>query len=151
MVRGRRDRCAHVCPRRARLLRTRREGDRPNAEGTIPAAFSGALLLIAAAAAFALARREASGTSGVLLALAGVFTWMAIDEVTGIHEHLHDWTGVPWQLLYLPFVPFVAWVAIRTIRALIVPEEMLEMCGSALFGLAMIATIQAHRPPTGSG
>lgn len=35
-----------------------------------------------------------------------VLAWLAIDEGTAIHERLERWSGIDWQLLYLPVMVF---------------------------------------------
>lgn len=40
-----------------------------------------------------------------------VLAWLALDERTAIHERLERWSGIDWQLLYIPvmFLAAVAW------------------------------------------
>lgn len=152
-------------------------------EWSVPAFFSGALLVGAAVAC--LLSLRAGGLpgvrTGVLTALAVFFTFMAVDEVVQIHERLEDLTNVGWQLLYLPLIVVgaIAWLLVlRGLRAAragsllfiagamswgaaqlfesvqrdgavlvhrwtILPEETLEMVGSALFAVALLAGAQA--------
>lgn len=79
----------------------------------LPAVFSGGLLF--ATGWFALGEGRAGGTPGwAWLGVAGLFAFMGLDELATIHEHLEGWTGVDWQLLYLPVVAIGAgfWLAI---------------------------------------
>ena len=73
-----------------------------DAEATLPAAWSGFLLVLAAAAALATARSQ--GARWPWWALALLFGFMAFDEVVGLHEWLERHTGVDWQTLYLPLM-----------------------------------------------
>ena len=67
---------------------------------------SGGVLFVAAALAFMLARREADspGSPAPWYLIAALFAFMGFDELTTIHEHLDSWTGVAWQVLYLPVI-----------------------------------------------
>jgi hypothetical protein len=67
---------------------------------------SGGVLFVAAILAFKLARSEADsiGSPAPWYLIAVLFVFMGVDELVTIHEHLEDWTGVDWQLLYLPIV-----------------------------------------------
>jgi len=152
-------------------------------ELTVPSAFSGGMLFIAALAAFLLAGRvRPAGVSRLsLIALACVFAFMALDEMIFIHERLEVITGVDWQILYAPIVLVagVAWVgvllrlwshpraaalwlagaaawivaqgleraqwdgAVLLHPWITVPEEGLEMTGSALFALALLVALQS--------
>lgn len=76
-----------------------------DSERNVPAAFSGLLLLTAAALAVEL-RHHARLRP--VMGLAGLFAFMAFDEVFTIHEHLEHWTGVHWELLYAPVTALAA-------------------------------------------
>lgn len=156
-------------------------------EWSLPAFFSGGLLLAAAALAY-LAGQLGVGTSRwPFVAIAGLFAFMGVDEIAVIHESLRYATGVEWQLLYLPIMLFggIAWLAaLRHLwphvgarscfavgagawvlaqplewyqradgvlhhRWTILPEEVLEMTGSALFGLGLLMAVQAALSRTG--
>jgi hypothetical protein len=72
-------------------------------EWNVPALFSGGLLWGAAALAFA---------NGSQTRVIGAFlAFMGLDELAVIHESLESWTGVDWQILYLPviLVGAIAW------------------------------------------
>lgn len=70
-------------------------------EYTVPAFWSG-LLLLAAAAAAALAHSVLRWRA--LIAIGVLLAYMGIDEIAGIHEHLESATGVDWQVLLAPLV-----------------------------------------------
>jgi vacuolar-type H+-ATPase subunit I/STV1 len=112
--------------------------------------------------------------------MGAVFAFMALDEVWTIHERLEGWTGMDWQIAYVPIavgagllvvVAFrdlaairgaaglfvaggAAWLAAQVLEALqwagdvlehegmIVPEEVLELVGSSLFGLASLVVLR---------
>lgn len=152
-------------------------------ELTIPSAFSGALLVIAALAAFLLAGRLplAAASRLSLIALGSFFAFMALDEMFYLHERLEVLTGVDWQILYAPIVLVAgvawlgvllrlrshpraaglflagaaAWIASQGLERaqwdgavllhpwITVPEEALEMTGSALFALALLMALQS--------
>ena len=152
-------------------------------EFTIPAAVSGLLLLAAAVAALLVARLWSGSRAGAraALALACFFAFMALDEMLFLHERLETWTGIDWQVLYLPVALIggvawlmvlrrlfayphaaglfvagaAAWVVSQAIELvqwngdvlvypwLNFPEETLEMTGSLLFALGLLAGLQA--------
>jgi hypothetical protein len=161
-----------------------------NKEATVPAAVSYLLLAWAAILATLLsAPHDRRGSRDlVLVGMALMFAFMAVDEASGVHERVDDWSerslGIQWQVAYAPLLLGGAAVWLGTLRrlrssdlaprlfvlgaaawvtsqltdvmsnrgfgelaypALVVPEEMLEMTGSALFGLALLIVLrQVH-------
>jgi len=108
-----------------------------DAEGTLPAVFSALLLWTASALALQLARALAGsgGRTIDLWVLGGVFAFMGIDELAGIHENLDSWLGVDnWIVGYLPlaFVGGVAWL-VTLLRGLIPLERRYWFIGAALW------------------
>ncbi len=89
-------------------------------ERTVPATFSGLVLLLAVIAAFVLAVLERSLP---ILGMTAVLWWMGFDEMIAIHERVQDATGIAWQVLYLPFLPFVIWFFVRGIPELPPPPS----------------------------
>ncbi|CAI8731743.1 MULTISPECIES: hypothetical protein [Methylococcus] len=81
-------------------------------EYTVPALFSGCLLLAAAWESFTAASSKRLG--GWAFALAAVFFEMGFDELLMIHERIEQATGVDWQILYLPVMGFagIAWLLV---------------------------------------
>lgn len=71
-----------------------------DAEYRVPSLWSGGLLLGAATATWSL-RRSLEGTT---TPVAGLFAFMALDEVASIHELLERRVGLDWQVLYLPLI-----------------------------------------------
>jgi hypothetical protein len=87
-------------------------------EGTIPQAYSGLLLLVAASAAYMAARLGAPPRRALLI-LAAVLVYMSFDEVFRIHETLDSELNMDWQVLYLPIVAvaLIGWIGVeREIR-----------------------------------
>jgi hypothetical protein len=83
---------------------------------------SGGVLFVAAALAFKLARGEADSMSSPApwYLIAVLFGFMGIDELVTIHEHVDAWTGIAWQLIYLPVVlagAAVWWILFQRLRA----------------------------------
>ena len=152
-----------------------------NAEQTLPALFSGALLVAAGGLALMLWRVAPPGGPHRewWRALAVVFTLLGIDEVAALHEEVQDATGIhPGQLVLLPLVAVAGAAWIATLRYLtgqaaarwlwiggagawalsqaidatqprerfvwsVVPEESLEMAGSALFAIALLLLLRS--------
>ncbi|MGH2946138.1 MAG: hypothetical protein ACRDPC_07765 [Solirubrobacteraceae bacterium] len=109
-----------------------------DAEVKVPAFAAGLILLGAAAASALAATTEPAGRRWPWLVLAALFTLMAIDEATGLHEALEDGTGVDWQTLYLPLMAAggVAWLALlRWLRAVPIAAALLA-AGAALWVIA---------------
>ncbi|MEW6037986.1 MAG: hypothetical protein AB1648_07035 [Pseudomonadota bacterium] len=79
-------------------------------EYTVPALFSGGLLLAAAWESFTAASSKRLGAWA--FALAAVFFEMGFDELLKIHERIEQATGVDWQILYLPVMAFagIGWL-----------------------------------------
>jgi hypothetical protein len=72
-------------------------------EDTLPAGYSGALLMAAAVLAVMVASLLSQGRfRNFWLAAGVVFAFMALDEVWTIHERLEGWTGADWQVFYAP-------------------------------------------------
>ena len=174
-------------------------------ENSLPALWSGLLLLVAAASAVQLRRTRARGVS-ILAAsfLVLLFAFMGVDEVVGIHERIDGVASVDWQIWYAPLVLVggwawcrallamwrlragavafamgaVAWVLAQTLEMfeyggtfrpgyidaahlssaelerinssltyylLMIPEELLEMTGSLLFAVGLLAGAAAVR------
>jgi hypothetical protein len=83
---------------------------------------SGGVLFVASALAFKLARSEADSTSSPRpwYLMTGLFAFMGVDELATIHEHVDAWTGIAWQVLYLPVVLAGAaawWILFQRLRA----------------------------------
>ncbi len=89
-------------------------------ERTVPATFSGLVLLLAVITALVLSWLESSLP---ILGMTAVICWMGFDEMTAIHERVQDATGIAWQVLYLPFLPFVIWFFVRGIPSLPPPPS----------------------------
>ena len=122
---------------------------------------------------------------GWVLAVAGLWGLLGVDEAYAIHERLERVTGIDWQVLYAPiaFAGLLLFLALlRTTRGTpkqlltagalgwgpsqvlelvqnwggepaalydwyMVPEELLEMAGSALFVLAMLLILRGQPEP----
>jgi hypothetical protein len=83
-------------------------------ERTLPAAFEAGLLLAGTVLAFTLTDLVAGRRLRPLLAAFGVLlAFMAVDELIGVHRLAEAWTGIRWQLLYVPVggAAFLAWLA----------------------------------------
>jgi hypothetical protein len=79
-------------------------------EYTVPALFSGGLLLAAAWESFRAASSQRLGA----WVLAAVFLEMGFDELLKIHERIEQAVGVDWQILYLPLMVFagIGWLLV---------------------------------------
>lgn len=152
-------------------------------EYSVPALFSGVLLLAAAYAGYLVAAVASSRRERRTVLLFGAFlAFMAVDELLAIHEGLESLAGVPWKLLYAPVIlaggalwlatllllrgertaqlcllaGAAAWSAAQILEQIqyedgklvarwsILPEEVLEMTGSTLFGLALLLAVRTR-------
>jgi hypothetical protein len=69
-------------------------------EKTVPAFFSGAVLLAGGLCSLIAARVRLHGERGVWIAFGALLVLMSADEVVQIHERIETWTGVDWQQPY---------------------------------------------------
>lgn len=93
-------------------------------EDTLPAAFSGALLLAAAVLAVLVASLVSRGRfRSFWLGMGAVFAFMALDEVWTIHERLEGGTGADWQLFYVPVVVGAGVLLLLALRDLSPPAK----------------------------
>ncbi len=109
-------------------------------EWVVPAVFSAGVL---GWAAFLAARLARAGPASRLRpvwwwALAVLFAFMCLDELTSIHERLEAATGVDWQLLY---APLVAVAGFGWLRALF---SFRSRSGSVLWALGAAAWFVAQ-------
>lgn len=74
-----------------------------DSEVSIATLFSSALLWLAALWWFLVAW-NAHPRSLALWTWWPILAWLALDEGNAFHERLEKWTGVDWQLLYLPVI-----------------------------------------------
>jgi len=109
-----------------------------DAELTLPALASAALLLCAAAAAGAAGFEDPAPRSWSWAFLAALFTLMAVDEATGLHEQLERSSTVDWQTLYAPLVACAAVVWALCMRRLDWIERLAFAGGALAWGAAQV-------------
>lgn len=86
-----------------------------NAEWSLPAVYSGLLLLATGLLAVrAGTTRPPAGSSVALLGLGALFIFMAFDEVLAVHERIEEAVHLAWYKFYAPVaaVAGVAWLAV---------------------------------------
>jgi prepilin signal peptidase PulO-like enzyme (type II secretory pathway) len=111
-----------------------------DAEMKIPAFAAGLILLCAATMCALAATTDPTGRRWPWLVLTALFTLMAVDEATGLHEALEDETGVDWQTLYLPLMAAggIAWLALlRRLRTIRIAAYLLA-AGAGLWVIAAV-------------
>ncbi len=154
-----------------------------DAEGAPPTFFSATLLYAAAGLAALTVMR--GRLDRWVLAVAGLWAFLGVDDANAIHERLQRATGIDWQYLYAPLalaglVLFVAlmrttsgisrrlllagaagWGISQVLELVqhgrvepvalynwyMVPEEVLEMAGSACFLMAMLLILHGGTEP----
>ena len=83
------------------------------------ATYFSATLLWAAAAGWLLVALSARPRNRSLWIWWPVLAWLAIDEGAAIHERVEKWSGIDWQVLYLPIIIIAAlawWGVVRRYR-----------------------------------
>ncbi|MEO5710802.1 MAG: hypothetical protein ABIQ59_13380 [Nocardioidaceae bacterium] len=100
-------------------------GEGLDGEFNAPAIFSTAVLLWAAVNTAGLAASYAARSRPrvLFLAFAGILAYFGTDELLSFHEELESWTGVDWEVLYLPLV-----------------------VAGAVTGLGVLLELRQHRP-----
>jgi len=69
-----------------------------------------------------------------------VLAWLALDEGSAIHERLERWSGIDWQVLYVPLMGIAAaalWGVFRRYRSQ-TPIAALLVTGAALWIVVLI-------------
>jgi hypothetical protein len=106
-------------------------------EGTVPQAYSGGLLLVAAGAAYVASQSHALARLPLLM-IAAVLVYMGFDEVFRLHEEVDAAVNFDWQVLYVPIlvVALVGWLGVeRLVRGRRV-ERALWIGGAACWAVA---------------
>ena len=125
-----------------------------DAEGSLPAAFSGTLLLCAALVSLTIyyeaqwSRRDRQ----VLWLIGGFLSFMAMDEMLGIHEHIGAIIGTPWQIPYLPLAAAggLVWLAVLRILLADLTAAALWIAGAAAWvGSQALEAVQTVVEPQG--
>ena len=108
-------------------------------EVSIATWFSAALLWVAAAGWLLVAVTSRSGSVAVWVWWP-LLAWLALDEGNAFHERLERWTGVDWQLLYVPImaVGVLAWWALLRRYRTRPPLGSWLVAGAAAWGLALL-------------
>ena len=78
-----------------------------------------ATLLWAAAACWLLVAATSRPRNLALWAWCALLAWLALDEGNAFHERLERWSGIDWQLLYIPIIgagALVWWGLVRRYR-----------------------------------
>jgi hypothetical protein len=123
-----------------------------NDERTLPAYWSAALLVLAAAftAALVLSARRRGLSPLLLIGLAAFFAILGADEVAAVHERVQDRTGVKGQVFLLPFAAFAGFALLHLLIRLRRPlPRALLVAGVAAWGIAQVMDV-LHTPNGGA-
>jgi hypothetical protein len=123
-----------------------------NDERTLPAYWSAALLVLAAAftSALVLSARRRGLSPLLLVGLAAFFAILGADEVAAVHERVQDRTGVKGQVFLLPFAAFAGLALLHLLVRLRRPlPRMLLVAGVAAWGIAQVMDV-LHTPSGGA-
>ena len=112
-------------------------------EGTVPAAFSALLLLLAAGAALRSPFRAELAPVGVFFAV------MALDEALSVHERVERWTGVDWQLVYAPVFVFAVVSWFRAASRMGADPRRDWVLGAGFWAVAMVLEFLQWGPAIG--
>jgi len=94
------------------------QGANLDSEASVATWFSAALLW-SAASCWLLVAATARPRLPALWIWPGLLAWLALDEGNALHERLERWSGIDWQLLYLPVLGIAAatwWRLVRRYR-----------------------------------
>jgi hypothetical protein len=110
-----------------------------DAEASLGTWFSASLLWLAAAGWFLIAVTARSG-SLTLWTWSLLLVWLALDEGNAFHEHLERWSGVDWQILYLPVlaVGALAWWGVLSHFSQERRMRWLLLLGAAAWAIALV-------------
>ncbi len=100
-------------------------------EKTIPAFFSGAILVAGGLVSLLAARARLYGKHRLWIGFGALLILMSADEVVQFHERLESWTGVDWELLYLVVVVGAAYIWLKMLQVMD-PGPRLMMIGGAV-------------------
>ena len=110
-----------------------------DSEMSIATRFSSALLWVAAFW-WLLVAATVRPRSLAIWAWWPVLAWLALDEGSAIHERLERWSGIDWQLLYVPVMGIAAvawWGVVRRYRSQARIAALL-MAGAAVWSVVLI-------------
>ena len=121
-------------------------------EKTIPAFFSGAVLVAGGLVALIAARVRLYGRHGLWIAFGALLIFMSTDEVVQIHEKVETWTGIDWQQPYAVVAVGAAVIWFKILRLMEPVPRLLLFLGAVAWGIAFALEdaqydSQDHRVP----
>jgi len=99
-------------------------------EKTVPAFFSGAILLAGGLCSFLAGRLRVYGTRRWWIGFGAFLIFMSADEVVQIHEKVEVWTGVDWEQPYAFVALGAAVVWFNLVRRMDNQLRILMACGA---------------------
>jgi hypothetical protein len=101
--------------------------------------FAAGLLWMAAGLWFLVVWAGRSGTRWTVV-WAAALAWLALDEGNAVHERLEKWSGIDWQILYLPVigVAALAWWAVTGSHRRERPITAAMAAGAAAWAAALL-------------
>lgn len=116
-----------------------------DSELSIATYFSATLLWISAAA-WLLVALTAQPRSRSLWTWWVILAWLALDEGAAIHERVEKWSGIDWQVLYIPIlaVAAVAWWGVVRRYGNQEPVHRLVIAGAVCWAAALALELAQH-------
>jgi hypothetical protein len=119
-------------------------------EENVPATFSAALLGLASALALALSGvvSDPNLRRGVLAAFGALLGFFAVDEFLRVHERLAEWSGIEWQVIYLPVglvgaaLFALVWRGLRRFR----PSDLLLLAAAGAWLISQVVERAQYTP-----
>ena len=105
-------------------------------EKTIPAFFSGAVLVAGGLVALIAARVRLYGRHGLWIAFGALLFFMSTDEVVQIHEKVETWTGIDWQQPYAVVALGAAVIWFKMLRVMEPGPRLLLILGAVAWAIA---------------
>ncbi|MGH2837282.1 MAG: hypothetical protein ACRDJY_02900 [Thermoleophilaceae bacterium] len=105
-------------------------------EKTIPAFFSGAILVAGGLCSLLAARCRLYGRHRLWIGFGALLILMSADEVVQFHERIESWTGVDWEQPYLVVVLGAAVIWVKIVRLMDHVPRVMMICGAVCWAIS---------------
>ena len=105
-------------------------------EKTIPAFFSGAVLVAGGLVSLVAARARLYGAHRLWIAFGALLLLMSADEVIQIHERIETWTGIDWQQPYAVVALGAAFIWFKMLRLMEPGPRLMLIVGAVCWAIS---------------
>ena len=105
-------------------------------EKTIPAFFSGAVLVAGGLVSLVAARARLYGAHRLWIAFGALLLLMSADEVIQIHERIETWTGIDWQQPYAFVALGAAFIWFKMLRLMEPGPRLMLIIGAVCWAIS---------------